>query len=538
MTADPIAANEHRTTHGSNLAPIVAGITVLLGSLANFLSYHNYPFMTYEVGIFAISFASVSAIAGVFYRGQRVWGKVLMEVMLTIIAVDLNTDGLILPMIAALATLIANLVMKKSVLPLLSMIGGIVLVTSLSGLTDSRDWMDEKQGTNHAPSSSAPAILHIILDEHIGIEGLPSNNPATPAMKAFLQEFYVSRGFRLFGRAHSQYFDSVNSVPQILNYGGAAHRNAGPGGTLVRRSNYFDQLQMENYNVHIVQSEWIEMCTAAPYQSCKTYWSPSLQIVGKSSMSVLDRGSLIFFKLLALSDVAEIVGYHYDRATKIYLKHGIDIPALELKRRSHTESVTALYAFDELIGDLKFASPGDAYIAHILLPHYPYVANSRCQLIPLPWEARQTRSSITDRELASFEQIKCATAKVDEAINAIAKSPAGKKVIVIVHGDHGSRITNLDPNVDNVGKFGDSEMLAGFSTIFAIRMPEFSPGLDDRPATAGNLLEWAMSSKQMPRGHSSLPRSDGTVVLADKRTQPRKLTKLPQSWVQSQTAPK
>ena len=543
MKPDQIAASEHvrpvtpQSVIGPAFGPILVGITVLLGSFSNFLAYHKYPFLTYEVGIIAASLIAVAAIAGILYRGQRAWGRILMEVLLATIAVDLNTDGFILPVLAAVATLLANLVLKKPVLPLLGITGSIVLITSLCGLTDHREWMSEKLGAQSTPASNAPAVLHIILDEHIGVEGLRSDNPASPAMKAFLKEFYISHGFRLFGRAHSEYLQTVNSVPQILNYGGRSNGAASLSGGSAGKNKYFDQLRREGYNLHIIQSEWFEMCSAASFRSCKTYWSPSLQVIATSSMNTGDRRRIILFKFLSLSDIALEFDKIYDRRVHKYFKRGINIPEFELKRHARSSTVTALAAFDELIEDVKFASPGDAYIAHILLPHFPYATNSECELLPLPWETKRPRSSLAARERASFEQIKCATAKVDEAIKAIAASTAGRNYIVIVHSDHGSRITKLDTNIEALGQFNDDDMLVSFSTLFAIKMPGLDAGYDDRAVTAASLLQWAMKSRQRPSDFSDIPLSDGAIVLTDREWHPRQSTKLPRSWIQPQTAP-
>jgi hypothetical protein len=45
---------------------------------------------------------------------------------------------------------------------------------------------------------------------------------------------------------------------------------------------------------------------------------------------------------------------------------------------------------------------------------------------------------------------------------------AGKDAIIIVQGDHGSRMTDVDPFVDNLGKFGSADMIASYSALFAL----------------------------------------------------------------------
>ena len=63
-----------------------------------------------------------------------------------------------------------------------------------------------------AAAVALPAIVHIILDEHIGVEGLPATNPETPAIKQELRSFYQSRGFAQQSRCQAS--DALRSPYQ------------------------------------------------------------------------------------------------------------------------------------------------------------------------------------------------------------------------------------------------------------------------------------------------------------------------------------
>ena len=53
-----------------------------------------------------------------------------------------------------------------------------------------------------------------------------------------------------------------------------------------------------------------------------------------------------------------------------------------------------------------------------------------------------------------------------------------RDALIIVHGDHGSRINLIDPSIDVVDRMVDSDFLDAFSTLFAIRAPGIEPGYD------------------------------------------------------------
>ena len=62
-----------------------------------------------------------------------------------------------------------------------------------------------------------PPIIHLVLDEHIGIEGLPKEIAGGDALRDELRAFYESFGFRIFGRAYSQYSSTKISLRTMLN---------------------------------------------------------------------------------------------------------------------------------------------------------------------------------------------------------------------------------------------------------------------------------------------------------------------------------
>ena len=344
---------------------------------------------------------------------------------------------------------------------------------------------------NKPPPHNPPsALLHIILDEHIGIEGFPANNPRSRIMKNILKEFYLSHGFRLFGRAYSEHFHTVNSIPQILNFG----RSQTPGptpteGTVMEKNAYFDLLRERGYRIHVRQSEFIDYCRNAYTTTCHQYDSARLATVASLPLSITDRAGLIGVRFFLLSKTAETLGNIYSFAVYKIGARGVEMPSFGLPLAGQVSSVNALNAFDDLIEELEEAKPGNAYFAHILLPHYPHATTANCEVRNVSeWMLRRSKIAQNQREKAYFDQILCATQKLAAALQALERSPAHKDYVVIVHGDHGSRITGVEPIVENIDRIDDKDIIAGFSTLFAIHGGGIEPGYVYEPFAVPALL--------------------------------------------------
>ena len=80
-----------------------------------------------------------------------------------------------------------------------------------------------------------------------------------------------------------------------------------------------------------------------------------------------------------------------------------------------------------------------------------------------------------------FRQVACALRQIDRLIEAI---PPGLRhdAIIIIQGDHGSRITLVDPTTVANASPARSDYLDAFSTMFAVRSPSIEPAYDSRTA--------------------------------------------------------
>jgi hypothetical protein len=181
------------------------------------------------------------------------------------------------------------------------------------------------------------------------------------------------------------------------------------------------------------------------------------------------------------------------------------LPVLQLERRKTTSALNGMATFDWTIEQARSLEPGKAMFAHVLLPHYPYSYDADCRVRRVAdWLARVSASPWKDRYVAYFDQVACATRKVDQLLAAVASSKAAGKTVFVIHGDHGSRIVRVEPTIENDGRFSDRDLVDGHAAFFAVSAPGIEPGYDAGRYPLRLLLD-ALASSQFKRMSPDLP---------------------------------
>ena len=448
--------------------------------------------------------------------------------------VDLNSDSHALLVAVGLGVGAFTFWRRTSLLGPMAVIGSVVLLTTLAGLGSRTPWLKVQSAKPAAaPDKSLPAIVHIILDEHVGVEGLPAANPGMPALREKLKAFYARRGFALYGGAYGRHLHTVNAIPYTLNYGRRLGAGASMKGARIGRTDYLSGLARRGYRLEILQTDFVDFCSDATYEKCVTYWSASLAPTLSLPWGPADRARLIAIKFAALSTIARGLQEPWNLLAPRLRRHGFRAEDLRIHSSAASSTVAAMLAFDMLRDSAARIQPGQALFAHLLLPHYPYAVASDCRYLPHgKWKVRRFVHAQRVRESAYFDQLRCAQRKVDLVLDALAKSPAGANSIVIIHGDHGSRITKLDPNIRNAGRYSDADMIAGFSTLFAVRAPGVAPAYYRGRAPVASLLrDFALGDFR--NAPSPSPDARPTVFLENRALKPVRAVALPAAWVRA-----
>lgn len=333
-------------------------------------------------------------------------------------------------------------------------------------------------------SSGLPPIVHIVLDEQWGIGGLRAVGDTSTAN--FLTNFYLTRGFEVHEAAYSRYMWTNASIPHMLSLGQAPSlfddpRRDGIDFTVRLRQNpYFEELRRLGYGIRVYQNTYLDLCSdsAQTVAACHTVSGNSIANIGNLE------GSL---RMRALLGARFFIGTRSDV-----------IQRLIRQPNKWNRAVTggAILSLNRLTNDIiSNQGEGHAYFVHALLPHRPVQVDAECRIVDDPREIFSyelpalPKDSAWRAVLRSYaRQVRCTHKVLAEVLDAIDRTAGRDHSIVIVHGDHGSRISTRGPP----GKSRESDRLdllnSNFSTLLAVRRPGVPAAMHTEPVPVQDFI--------------------------------------------------
>ncbi len=486
---------------------------VLLTPFAVFLQYQGYGFFRPDVALIVLVMAGLALLAGAAAATSPAVEAAVLAGLLTFF-MDLQFDppkGSIGLAVIFLALTSLLWVLREHAARILTLTMATVLASSLLLPRSSVMALEAPTPSSSSPRTSAseqlPLILHLIVDEHIGFEGMPAG--LTPA--AFERDersFFDRHGFLLFGRAYSEYSNSYRSITHLVNLqpGGYVPSllERGTGSTWAVASNaYFDRLARLGYRIRVYQSDYLDLCADQPERStCQTYAATSLRPFAGVALPPLEKARVVAGMYLHQSNVYLVIREAYKQRRR-QVASTVALPAWDWER-DRIGPLSSMPVLEALARDLSSARRGDFIMAHLMMPHYPYVYDANCELRhPREWIDRMDRDAPqgslntpegrATRYARYFDQAACVRKKLDGLMMAIPSSLRGDAV-VIIHGDHGSRIPLIEPDAAGHSRVSASDYADSYSTLFAIRSPHLQAGYDRRLAPITCLMRTLVES--------------------------------------------
>jgi hypothetical protein len=352
-----------------------------------------------------------------------------------------------------------------------------------------------------------PPLIHIVLDQQIGIDGLVDAIPGAAELRGETARLYTDAGFRVFSGAYTHFPGTIESLSNLLNGSvqPVAHRwirPRSPGAAVVANA-WFDRLAAEGYRVHVLQGHYLDYCgwRDGAVASCHTFYSKDVRVLHEIDVSPVDKARFLALYLLDIDypplSKALRLGWHLTQ--EVFLKAGIPLPHWDAHGIS-LSSVVALKSVASLEDRVRTLQRGEALFAHVYLPHHPYMLDAQCQVIPdtAEWHDRTATlwwlqvPSRADRwrarQEAYFRQSRCLNSRLAELFRQFDEREELKDATVIVHGDHGSLITITEPIIGNEDELAPIDIVSSYSTLFAIRSPGRSPGLESTMRSVQSLF--------------------------------------------------
>jgi hypothetical protein len=271
------------------------------------------------------------------------------------------------------------------------------------------------------------------------------------------------------------------------------------------------------------EPDYLYLCPDGTPAACRTYATRSLQVLNQLDHVPLSaRLSVVAGTFFGQSEAYSRSKAKYQEIRRRFGLRGL--PAWDWDR-GIPSAASSLYMFDAVAADLSKATRGTAVFAHILLPHYPYIFDANCGQRPArDWMDRSdpdyadvgsgiinVPESRATRYAAYAQQVGCTERQIDRLLRAIPE-PLRRDAVIIVQGDHGSRITLVDPTTTAPVAPATSDYADAFSTMFAVRSGGIEAGYDLRAAPITCLLRvLAESAFQSTAGIEACSPSQRTV---------------------------
>lgn len=357
-----------------------------------------------------------------------------------------------------------------SVIFLASLLSLTVLPTTNSPLS----W---EHGELPDQRSPLPTFILIMLDMQVGLAGFPANMPMAQEARAGVE--HTLRDFTIHGRAYSRYAHTMLSLSSALNFTAFADLPPVVNGASdpyifsLSENHLANGLKEAGYAVAGYQSHHMNLC-AEIVDHCLTYSSKLISHIRNSTLSEWQRA------------VALLRQFYYEVSNK-HVSHYIALSAEPL-----------LVAAGEEIGR---DSRGLAVIAHLLLPHDPFLYDESCHITPPEtwlWYDEGTRPHAY--ELYARQEL-CLMRMLDGFFGQLKRDGLWDDATIIVIGDHGTRLTDNEerqlrvPKIENKAALSDTDMVDIFSTLFAIKSPGLSAGIVDAPVEIQSALAYYMGER-------------------------------------------
>lgn len=473
----------------------------------NFLTHHHYGLLQGEVGLLLVAvLGSGMALGLLLVVSPHVVRVLLLATLLALCSDALLGRGplhVVLPLY--LVCYLVSLWLTRDHATEIVAFSFLVLIASIFVLPGEGELQSGyKVRSNLSRQADLPPLIHIVLDEHIGIEGIPTDVPGGGLLKEELKGFYAENDFKLYAGAYSQYFQTRDSIPNLFNFSSSdtSYRNHRAGSTYVLEKNrYFQLLAERGYVFRIYQSNYIDYCQDADLNiaSCFSHSYNSINDIQALPIASVEKARFIFFSLMDTSRTAREIRDFYNKIQGWLGERNVDLPHW-YAGAIRVGPIPALSAFEHMRQDVVEGAQGTVFFAHLALPHFPYVYRSDCQVREkvsdwLNWSSEDAPGSLSNTSASRatryeryFEQIQCQQAMLRTLFADLRRAGIFDEALIILHGDHGSRILEHRPNEQNRDVLTATDYVDAYSTLFAVKWPGIGPDYDTGAAPLQLLL--------------------------------------------------
>lgn len=480
------ATGRHRWDHA-------AGALLAVTPLAAHLFYHDFPLLSIDAaGLLAATLGAGLAFGWLIQNAPPAVRSVLLG-LATIGFLDLtfNLESIVSFWIAIGAGLVVPWLVRQHYTQIMTLsLGAILLTLPLRTSLSIESW--ERPVVRRTTGSNLIPVVHVVLDEHSGIRGFPTDIPEAVRVRETILRFYQRHGFKLYVNAYSKYSWTASSLPALMGPmlpdSAAAAIKLDEEHYVLSDNQLFRWASGRGYQLDVVQTNYLDFChpRGSVVASCRTYPVNTVSSIGALPLSAPRR--ILLETAYFLSAESYLVQRARNELSRRLLVKLTDRDAASTVWQSDL-AVTgfAMKSLAEFRLQLHAIPPGSYRFGHFLMPHAPYEVDRNCKgltevhqrLSPtVPWSQRNTAESRRIRWALYAGQTECLYRQLDSMLARLDSVAPPQGLLVLIQGDHGSRIFRTSPEPGNADRLGDQDLLDAYSTLLAIRGPGLGEGVD------------------------------------------------------------
>lgn len=243
----------------------------------------------------------------------------------------------------------------------------------------------------------------------------------------------------------------------------------------LHRNAWFENMAGDGYSIQVFDNTFVGYCAEENdrIELCETFPATSIKYVEDVALPNLDKIKVMLSAYLELSTVTTT------------LRKTARLPLFLLCPFAMEETL------DRVARTVTKGDSGQLIFAHILSQHYSYVYAADCTLKMdsdtwinryLPFrrknEAINTPESRIERYQAYFAQVWCTQRQLQSFFDRLRAAGRYDEATIIVHSDHGSRISIWNPLQANAERLSDRDIIDNFSVLYAVKRPGVPPAYD------------------------------------------------------------
>ncbi len=463
---------------------------IVLMPLLVFFKYNNYPLLSSEAltGLLLVLIPGL-ILGGLMHLGRNI-GRIIVITSLLVLLIDIQTSwittiGLRLFICILVCGGISWLIRKK-ISQLMVLVFGAMIIGTI--VQPSGKMLQSQGDFPGSGTSTQPFVLHLILDEYAAPESFDIRYDQNEDFSKKVQAFFLDNDFTLYSRAYSRLYHTRESIPNTLNKGLREKPNSFWDGEffegiLLSQNDWFDRLIGLGYDLHVIQPQYIDFIGPdTQTASSTTYVLETINSLVGLDFAMKEKIQFIFGNYFRLSWFLGNFRDSYADFSQSTLATALKLPKFDFSG-NYFSPLSSMNMVDDLEEMLPNARPGQAVFAHLVLPHSPYAFESDCTLKPKStmwmyftspgcFPARNDSTTRAERYPVYFDQIQCTNNRLEDIFNAVKRAGIWDDSLIIIHGDHGSRLNMLELFPKNADQLVDSEFMDGHGTLLAIKYPQ------------------------------------------------------------------